>query len=273
MSSEPIPFLSDYLRHLRMRDLSPATVQRHELSLSNFARFIAPATLLDADVQLVEDWLSRFRAARTKHAYRSDLASFMEWAKRRKLIADSPMDDVGKIRIPKQLPHPVPAEHVEFIIATAPTRKLRYGFALAAYAGLRCAEAATLQPADVSLEAGIIAVRHGKGAKDRVVPMHPRLRTILASHTSAAAYVGLTPDYLSQAASRHLHSLDLPYTLHNLRATFATELARVTNGNLLLVGQALGHESPVTTKGYVLVALAGGPDLSSAVGKMFDQAA
>lgn len=274
MTPEPVPNLADYLRHLRMRELSPATVKRRRWSLTNFAAFVAPMPILDADSALIEEWLSGFRAARTRHAYRSDLNSFYDWAKRRRLLASSPVDEVGAIKVPKQLPHPVPAHMVETIIATAPGRKLRTGLALAAYAGLRSAEACKLTPADVSLEAGVIAVRDGKGAKDRMIPLHPALPAILAEHSGTGPYVGATSHWLSCEAGKHLRSLGLAqHRLHHLRATFATELARVTNGNLLLVGAALGHESPSTTKGYVLVAMAGGADLSAAVQRLYPHAA
>lgn len=53
---------------------------------------------------------------------------------------------------------------------------------------------------------------------------------------------------------------------HQLRAGFATELARVTDGNLLLVAHVLGHESVVTTQGYT--AWTRGPE-HAAVAKMW----
>lgn len=274
MTPESVPFLTEYLKHLGMRDMSEATIKRREWSIANFATFIAPLPLLEADGALIEEWLGRFVAARTRHAYRSDLASFYSWAIKRRLLAASPIDDVGSIKVPKQLPHPVPAAMIPTIVATARNRKLRTGLALAAYAGLRSAEACKLTPADVSVEAGVIAVRDGKGAKDRMVPLHPALRPILGQHTGTAPYVGTTPQWLSCEAGKHLRSLGLTtHRLHNLRATFATELAKATNGNLLLVGAALGHESPTTTKGYVLVGMAGGADLAGAVGRIYGEAA
>lgn len=273
MSQQSVPFLDEYLRHLAMRNMSPRTIKRRELSIRNFAAFVAPLPVLEADAAIVEEWLQRFSASRTKHAYRGDLSSLFEWARRRRLVVDSPIDDVGRIRVPKQLPHPVPAELVEAIIASAPVRSVRVGMALAAYAGLRSAEACALAPSDVSVQAGVVAVRNGKGAKDRLVPLHPKLVPILAGHVGTGRYVGTRSNYLSTAAGKHLRSLGLDYRLHNLRATFATELARVTNGNLLLVGAALGHESPSTTKGYVLVGMAGGADLSAAVGNLYPDAA
>jgi integrase len=60
-------------------------------------------------------------------------------------------------------------------------------------------------------------------------------------------------------------------TLHNLRATFATELSRQTNGNLLLVGEMLGHASLDTTRGYVR--LGGSEQATEAVRRLYESAA
>lgn len=53
--------------------------------------------------------------------------------------------------------------------------------ALALFAGLRCHEIAGLQAEDVWLhgEPPMLVVRHGKGAKDRAIPMHPELVSLL----------------------------------------------------------------------------------------------
>jgi integrase/recombinase XerD len=50
------------------------------------------------------------------------------------------------------------------------------------YVGLRVSELATLKPAHVDLVAGRIRVNQGKGGKDRIVYVAPRLRPILAHY-------------------------------------------------------------------------------------------
>lgn len=48
-------------------------------------------------------------------------------------------------------------------------------------AGLRASEAIAITPADLTLESdqSTMPVRLGKGAKDRVLPIHPELREVL----------------------------------------------------------------------------------------------
>jgi site-specific recombinase XerC len=55
---------------------------------------------------------------------------------------------------------------------------------------------------------------------------------------------------------------------HQLRTSFATELARIVNGNLLLVAHVLGHDSIVTTSGYTKYAV--GPE-TLAIGQLWQE--
>src|SRR5207245_6785220 len=50
------------------------------------------------------------------------------------------------------------------------------------YTGVRVSELASLRVADVDLVAGRIRVNQGKGGKDRIVFVPPRLRPILAAY-------------------------------------------------------------------------------------------
>ena len=52
---------------------SPNTIKRRRLSLSRFARFITPTSVLAATPADVDDWLSKLNSAKTVHAYCSDL--------------------------------------------------------------------------------------------------------------------------------------------------------------------------------------------------------
>ena len=244
--------IETFSTYQRTRSFSRHTIRRRRTSLSSLGRHIAPMPLTAATTELVEEWLGTFTSPRTKHAYRSDVAAFFTWATKRQIVESSPMDHVDSVRVPKGLPRPVPAELVPTIIATAPDTTLKLALALAAYAGLRRAEIVELTADDVSLHSHppTLVVRDGKWAQDRLVPLHPKLVVMLSS-SKVHRFVPLRADTLGTKAAEHMRSHGWDYTIHQLRATFATELARATAGNVVLVSKMLGHSSIQTTMGYV----------------------
>ena len=242
-----------FLGHQRGRSFSEFTVRRRRSSLANLARWIAPLGFADVDTDTIEDWVASLNAPRTRHAYQSDACAFYAWAVRRQVLASNPAADADSVRVPKGIPRPVPADAVRFIIASAPDRDLRVGLALAAFAGQRRSEIVALQSDDVSLisRPPILTVRNGKWNKDRQVPIHPELVRLLGRRQVQGQVVRLTADTFGRRAADHIRRCGYDFSVHSLRATFATELARITDGNVLLVARLLGHESMQTAIGYI----------------------
>lgn len=255
-----------FLTFMSGQSLSEFTIRRRRSSLKSFAAWIRPMCLTHVDGVTVEGWVALYVAPRTKHAYRSDLSAFYRWATRRKLVERNPVSDTDRIRVPKSLPRPVPVEAVRYIVNSAP-EPLRTGLALAAFAGLRRSEVVNLSTGDVSLfsKPPELMVRNGKGSKDRQVPVHPELALLLGRRRAQGFYVPMTADGLGRLAAAHIRRCGFDCTIHQLRSTFATELARLT-GNVLLVGKLLGHESIATTMGYIGIAGYPGADQ---VGNMY----
>lgn len=259
-----------FRRYQKVRALSPRTIRRRGVSLKQFAAWIAPLPLITATSDLVDEWLGTFVSPATRRAYRSDLMAFYAWAAKREMCAN-PVLRTDSIRVPKGLPRPVPASHLDAILRTAEP-DVRLMIALAAYAGLRRAEIAALDAGDIDLtsEAPTLAVRAGKGNKDRVVPIHPELARLLRGTPKTGPVVGVTAGTVGHKVAAHLRSLGIEATAHKLRATFGTELARATEGNVILIARLLGHADISTSMTYV--GWAGGPG-AEAIGAMYPQAA
>lgn len=245
--------LNAFSAYQRVRGLSEKTVARRATSLNSITRWIAPAQLITVTPDALEEWLGTFTSAATRRAYRADVMALFNWATRRDLCTANPVARTDSIRVPSTLPRPVPADHLPAILAAAPS-ELRLMILLAAYAGLRCAEIAMLEAGDVDYngEAATLMVRHGKGGKDRSVPLHPELAMALrATGVRAGRYFDVTPATVGRRITRHLHALGLTATAHKLRASFATELARTSRGNIVLVATLLGHTNLSTAQRYV----------------------
>ncbi len=86
-------------------------------------------------------------------------------------------------RHPKPLPEYLEADEVNSLIRAAPNTRARLLFSIQWRAGLRVSEALALEVRDLSLDSGLPAtrVRRGKGARPRIVPVHPELYSALAS--------------------------------------------------------------------------------------------
>lgn len=242
------------------RGLSASTRRRRRMCLRNFTTFMAPLSITTAKPGDVDKWLIRLTSQSTKGSYFSDLKSFFLWAHRRELVAANPMMLCDPPRRPKLLPKPARADVIGTAVAMS-DGAVQLMILLGALAGLRVSEIAALSSEDIFLdrEPPVLMVRQGKGAKDRIVPLHPTLQDRLRGvghgwffpsknpehdHITADAVGQLVGKALSKASDgQHV-------VAHSLRHYFASEAMKWSRGNIILVGGLLGHGDPATTMGY-----------------------
>jgi integrase/recombinase XerC len=114
--------------------------------------------------------------------------------------------------------------------------------ALFAYAGLRRSELLGLDWQDVDLHQHLLKVRHAKGGRQRMVPIHPALEPLFvdylrvrANDVEPAHFVGvqdrrLSQTILTQTFLRYARAAGINgrkrVTPHTLRHVFASELLR-----------------------------------------------
>jgi integrase len=235
------------------RGFSEHTIRRRRLTVANFARHLEPATLGDATLVDVEEWLNSHSGLRTRHAYQSDLRVFYRWAVKRHLLDRNPLDESETIRLPKSQPRPIGPE-VTAALVTGSLR-VRRMVALGLYAGLRCAEIANLDGADIDLVHRTLHVRQGKGRKDRTMRLHPALAELFAKVGPGPVFTfdghRIQPESVSRTIRRHLKRLGIDATAHQLRHTFGTAAARAAKGDVVKVKTAMGHATAQTTFGYI----------------------
>jgi len=135
---------------------------------------------------------------------------------------------------------------------------------LVAYsAGLRVAEVAQLRVTDIDSERMVIHVHHGKGAKDRLVPLSPVLLPILREHwrtepSQSYLFLGqdgkrpITPGTIAGVCRKAAAQAGIKkrVTPHTLRHSFATHhLEAGTDLRTLQI--MMGHRSLTTTSRYL----------------------
>lgn len=151
-------------------------------------------------------------------------------------------------------PRPAP-EHAYREALSVADERTRLILRLAGEVGLRRAEVAVIHAQDLVEDLlGWSLVVHGKGQRDRVVPLPVHLGIELRGRGPGWAFPGddgghLSPRWVGTLASR---ALPAGWTMHTLRHRFATR-AYAAERDLLAVQQLLGHSTPTTTQRYVAV--------------------
>ena len=174
---------------------------------------------------------------------------------------------------------PAPEKKLPVILSLAEVRQILAGVRLPRYkvclttiysCGLRLQEGTHLQVADIDSARMMIHVRHGKGAKDRYVPLPQRtlqmLRQYWRTHRNplllfpaegrdhidlAQATEPMSKSSVQDAFHAALKEsrLNKRASVHTLRHSWATHLLEA-GVNLRLIQEWLGHSSPATTSVY-----------------------
>lgn len=143
--------------------------------------------------------------------------------------------------------------------------------------GLRCAEVRNLKVNDIDLSRKVLLVRHGKGKKDRYMPLGNVLPSILEEYlkirkpsvwlfpgkrwgrTSNRFFAEFEPQFgqrsIQWAVKRaaQVAGISKHVNVHSLRHTFATHLLE-DGVNILTIQELMGHANIRTTMIYLHVA-------------------
>lgn len=204
-----------------------------------------------ATTQDIIDWMAGHPAWRpeTRAAARASVRSLYRWARTTGRVPVDPSLDLPRIRVPRTRRRGCPdAPLAEALARCGPRERLMIG--LAALMGLRRAEIAEVHSDDIDT-AGQVLVVHGKGGRDRLVPIHPALAGQLAA-VHGWAFPGRFGGHMSVNHVGVLISdaLGPGWAAHSLRRRAATG-AYTASHDLRAVQELLGHASVATTQLYV----------------------
>jgi len=256
---------------LQRRGYSPATVRNYTEISSRFIAFSRTSTLHGKDrqsrfVEAAQAYISRSQSghapAKSINLTIAALKKFFEVVYGGRLSET----DLPRMKEPRELPKPIDRGGIEGIFSSEPNQKHRLLLQVTYYGGLRLSDVRFLQVHHIRSSEGLIQVQHGKGNKDRVVPLPDFLQDLLIQHTSGMApndYVfrpiGSQDPYPARTIQKIMYNAckreGVPgqWNIHRLRHSYATHLIQA-GVNLRVVQDILGHKNPTTTMIYTKVA-------------------
>lgn len=251
--------LEAFIEHIALiRGLSPRTVEAYGRDLEEIEK-TAKKPLIALESNDVFGVLANVNNKRTLNRKLSAINSFLDFCHRRRYHSASSKFSLSKI--PKNLPHYLPFEQIR-----ADTEQMErsdwigmrdYALILFLYAtGARISECLAVEEGDI--EGEWLRIRHGKGEKERYVPIAPAALEALKTYRMHCPYrtVRLWVNYRGEPLSRisafKTTQKVLGVSPHALRHSYATALI-LGGADLRVVQELLGHASLLTTQIYTHV--------------------
>ncbi|WP_306598614.1 tyrosine-type recombinase/integrase [Geothrix sp. 21YS21S-2] len=257
--------LSRFSGDLRMAGRAERTIELYVASARRFEEFLGQ-DLPDASQEAIRRWVDHLRGQAVGASRLGQHYSALKFLYSRTL---GQPEKVAWITIPKakaHLPSILGRPEIQRLLDGFTTAKYRMFFTLIYATGLRINEASLLETRDIDAMQKVIHVRHGKGGKERMVPMDGKLYGLLRTYYKHeqppkpwlfASKLGnpICPEtarraLLCAAAASGIGKIVGP---HMLRHAFATHL--LENGeDLRRIQVVLGHGSIRSTQIYTQVA-------------------
>ena len=281
-----------HLDYLVVRGYSAYTVVNRRRALAGFLAWCSergitrPAELSRVVIDLYQRHVARLTkkdgsplSPVTQQGKLTAVAVFGKWLARERLVLVNPAADIEMPKKGVRLPHAVltrsEVERVMAVPDVSTSLGLRDRAILEVFysTGIRRGELARLRVADLELKRGIVAVRQGKGKKDRFVPIgeraiawvaaylreaRPRLLLLDDDGTLFLSSDGhaLSPEHISTTLKGFIRKagVDKPGACHIFRHTMAT-LMLEGGADLMAIQHILGHSSPQTTEIYAQMSI------------------
>jgi len=293
--AEPSSLAAQVERHLawlEARGYAATTIEGRRRDLSELVRWCAergvdhPSRLSRSVLDAFQRWLSRrpkkdgTPLSRASQGVKlSAVTGFGRWLARERLVVANPAAELELPKRPSRLPKavltPAEAEQVLAVPDVTTLLGLRNRTILETFyaTGVRRSELVGLDVGDVDLGRGVLAVRQGKGAKDRFVPLSERASAWLRRYvedvrphhlhrvSGDALFLSvrgrrLSRNHLGEVVRRTVETADIGKrgACHLFRHTMAT-LMLEGGADTRFIQQMLGHAKLETTQIYTRVSI------------------
>lgn len=239
----------EYHAMMKAAGRSPKTIRLHRHYLDQLRkRYGSPwsVTMADLlDMLSCETW-----GAESRKSARSVYRVFYQWSVNAGKLSESPARLLPSIRVNPGTPRPTP-ELIALAVMNSQDPRTAFMAMLAGYCGLRAGEIAQVHAHDWDRAARRLVI-HGKGRKERVIPVVQAELVVALDAVDEWAFPGLTDGHLSSGHVTTVLSRAMPdqWTAHTLRHRAGTKAYRGTR-DVLAVARMLGHSRTETTQRYV----------------------
>jgi integrase/recombinase XerD len=288
-------YMDEHFEWMLVTGYSADTVRARRVALRKFIAWADERGLADPReitkpmLERYQRWLFYYRKPAGKDAgapltiamqyqYLAPLKTWFRWLSREHHILANPAADLDLPRQPKRLPRSVPSvQEVEAILAEAePTsaqgQRDRALLETLYATGLRRMELAGTAVYDADLTRGILWVRHGKGGRERVVPLGERAkawldkylteaRPELLAHDTTALFLNdygepAHAEFVSGKVKRYMEFAGVQKigSAHLLRHACATHMLE-GGADIRFIQEMLGHANIETTEIYTHVSI------------------
>lgn len=251
--------LAEYADRQRERGLSDDTVRHYRVVCGSFARWLGERglTLTTATDRDVRGWVNDAnRSMVTRSIYLKRLDVLYRWMRDEELRADIPTAKIPRPKTPAGVPRPLPTADLHRALElAAPTVRLM--LTLAAYAGLRRAEIASLAVEDILSDPEPQLRIRGKGGKIGFIPIGPDVAAALERYgppKTGPLFPGrkgaISRHTVGLLLSGHLRACGINATGHQARHWWGTEIYASSGCDILVTQQMLRHSNLASTQIY-----------------------
>jgi len=264
---------------LHEKGMKPKTIREILSSVAMLSDELSNPTVKSISTAKIREFLyqkkqERMWSNKTFRNKRQYLKTFFDYCLREGYVKVNPVEKIEKPKVPKRLPRCLNKKELEIVLIqldsyewfnTLEEKRNKAMIRTFLYTGIRLSELLKLKTSSINFEESEIIIFQGKGGKDRIVPIHPRLMPYLKSYQNIKRKKPTTYFFSSIRSDSPLTEKNLYriikvlrkvtgvyFSPHMLRHTFG-KLSIEANLNPFKLKQIMGHSDIQTTQIYISV--------------------
>jgi site-specific recombinase XerD len=260
-------FIQRFIKHLRMRNYSPHTLDNYSRDLNLFFTGLdipLASTSFREVERFIENQYQQGLAPSSMNRRLNALKHFFDFLIEQHTVLINPVKPSHFLRRAKTLPKALSQEQVQKLFTQIQNPLDKTLFLLMLRGGLRVSEVAALKRSDIDWENSALIIHQGKGRKDRRVYLSEdalsSLKQCIESRPPGA--VGdfvfwnqkrknkpLSIKAIQKKMERYARAAGVTASCHSLRHTFASNLLE-HGTDIVSIKEFLGHDSIASSERY-----------------------